>query len=82
MNTYIEERATVKSRVSLLDLTLEASIQDDGMWPRMDGKPIVSVPHNDGLLVYMADDSLDEEIYCMAADFAMRLKGGTLAALD
>ena len=51
MDTYIEERVTVKSQVSLLDLTLEAGIPDDVMWPLMDGKHIVSVPHHEGLLV-------------------------------
>ena len=32
MDTYSEERATVKSQVSLLDLTLDAGIPDDVMW--------------------------------------------------
>ena len=42
----------------LLDLTLERGIPDDVMWPLMDGKHIVYVPHHDGLLVDMADDGL------------------------
>ena len=82
MDTYIKKRAKVKSQVSLLDFTLEIDIPDDMMWPRMDGKHIVYVPHHDGLLEDRADDGLDEEIDGMAADFAMRLKEGTLAALD
>ena len=60
--------------VSSLDLTLETDIVDDVMWPLMDGKHIVSVPHHDGLCVHRVDDGLDEEIDGMAADFAMRLK--------
>ena len=82
MDNYIEERATVKSQMSLLDLTLEAGIPDDVMWLLMDGKYIVSVLHHDGLLEDGVDDGLDEEIDRMAADIAMRLKEGTLAALD
>ena len=82
MDTYIEERATVKSQVSLLDLTLEAGIPVDVMLPVMDGKHIVYVPHHDGLLVDRVDDGLYEEIDGMAADFAMRLNEGTLAVLD
>ena len=82
MDTYIEQRATVMSQVSLLVLTIEAGIPDDVMWPIMDGKHIVSVPHHDGLLVDRVDDDLDDEIYGIGADIAMRLKEGTLAALD
>ena len=82
MDTYIEERVIVKSQVSLLDLTLEASIPDDVMWPFMDGRHIVSVPYHDGFLVDRVDDGLDEEIHGMDDDFAMRLKEGTLAELD
>ena len=41
MDTYIEERVTVKSQVSLLDLTLEASIPDDVMLPFMDDSHIL-----------------------------------------
>ena len=37
------------------------------MWSLIDGKHIVSVPHQDGLFVNRVDDG-------MAADFAMRLK--------
>ena len=48
----------------------------------MDDKHIVSVPHHDEFLVDRVDDGLDEEIDEMAPDFAMRLKEGTLAALD
>ena len=73
---------TVKSQVSLLDLTLEASIPDNVMWPLMDGKHSVSVSHHDGFLVDRVADGLDEEINGMAADFAMWLTEGTLAALD
>ena len=51
------------------------------MCPLIDGKHIVSVPHHDGLFVDMVD-GLNEEIDGMAADFAMRLKEVTLAALD
>ena len=81
MDTCIEERETVKTQVSLLDLTIDAGIQDDVIWLLMGGKHIVSVPHHDGLLVVRVDDDLDEDIDGMA-DFAMRLKEGTLAALD
>ena len=66
----------------LLDLTVEAGILEDVIWPLIDGKHIVSVPHLDGLLVGMVEDSLDEVIDGMAADFAMRLKEITLAVLD
>ena len=62
LDIYIEERATVKSQMSLLDLTIESGIPDDVMWPLMDGKHIVSVPHHDGLLVDRVNDGLDEEI--------------------
>ena len=48
--------------MSLLDLTLEAGILDDVMWPLIDGKHIVSVPHHDGLLVDRFDDVLEEKI--------------------
>ena len=65
---------TVNPQVSLLELTLEAGIPDDVMWPLIDGEHIVSVPHHDGLLVDRVDDGLDEEIGGMASDFAMRLK--------
>ena len=58
-----------------MDLNLGAGIPDVLMWPLTDGKHIVSVPHYDGFLVDRGDDG-------MAADFAIRLKGGTLAALD
>ena len=44
------ERATVNPHVSLLNLTLEAGIPGDVMWPLIDGKHIVSLPHHDGLL--------------------------------
>ena len=50
MDTYIEEMATVKSQVSLLDLKLGAGIPDDVMWPLKDEKHIVTVPHHDGFL--------------------------------
>ena len=66
----------------LLDLTLEAAIPDDVMWPLMDGKHIVSVPHHRELLVDGVDDGLDKEIDGIPADFAMRLKEVTLTALD
>ena len=82
MDTYIEERVTIKSQVSLLDLNFEAGIPDEVIWPLMDGKNIVYVPHHDGLLVDMVNDGLDEEIDGIASDFAMRLEEGTLAALD
>ena len=82
MDTYIEERATDKPQVSLLDLTLEAVMPDNVMWPLIDGKHIVSVAHHDGVLVVRVDDGLDEEIDGMAADFVMRLKEGSLASLD
>ena len=68
--------------MSLLDLTLEAGIPGDVIGSLIDGKHIVSVPHQDGLLVDKVDDGLDEEIDGMAADFAMRTKEVTLAALD
>ena len=42
----------------------------------------MSGPHHDALLVDRVDDGLDEEIDGMAADFTMRLKEVTLAALD
>ena len=77
-----DERVTVNPQVSLMDLTLEAGIPGDVMWSIIDGKHIVSVPHHDGLLVDRVDDGLDEEIDRMAADFAMRWKEVTLAALD
>ena len=77
-----EERVTVNPQVSLMDLTLEAGILGDVMWSLIDGKHIVSVPHHDGLLVDRVDDGLDVEIDRMAADFAMRWKEVTLAALD
>ena len=77
-----EERVTVNPQVSLLDLTLAAGILGDVMWSLTGGKHIVSVPHHDGLLVDRVDDGLDERIDGMAADFAMRLKEVTLAALD
>ena len=48
----------------------------------MYGKHIVSVLHHDGFLVDRVDDDLDEDIDGMTTDFAMRLKKGTLAALD
>ena len=41
----------------------------------------MSVPHHDGLIVDRVDDGLDGEIDGMAADFEMRLKEVTLAAL-
>ena len=71
----LRERVTVKSQVSLLDLTLEASIPDDVMWPFMDGNYIVPVPHHDGSLVDRVDDGLDEEIDGMADDFARTTTG-------
>ena len=58
MDTYIEEWVTVKSQLSLLDLTLETTIPDDVMWPFMDGKHNVSIPHHDGFLVDRVDDGL------------------------
>ena len=64
----------VNPQVSLLNWTLEADIPGDVMWSLIDGKHIVYVPHQDGLLVNRVDDGLDEEIDGMAADFAMRLK--------
>ena len=69
-----EERVTVNPQVSLMYLTLEAGIPGDVMWSLIDGKPIVSVPHHDGLLVDRVDDGLAEEIDRVAADFAMRWK--------
>ena len=42
----------------------------------------MSVQDHNGLLVDRADDDLDEEIDGLAADFAMRLKEVTLAALN
>ena len=42
----------------------------------------MSVPHHDGLLVYIVDDGPDEEIDGIDADFAMRLKEVTMATLD
>ena len=72
------ERATVNPQVSFLDLTLEAGIPDDVMWSIIDGKHIVSVPHNDRLIVDRVDDGLDEEIDGMAADLTMRIKKVTL----
>ena len=48
----------------------------------MDINHIVSVPHHDGLFVDRVDDGLDEEIDGIAAEFAMRLKEGTLAELE
>ena len=68
-----EERATVKHQFSLLDLTIEAGIPDDVIWPLIDGNYIVSVSHHDGQLVSRVDDCLDEEINKMEV---------TLAALD
>ena len=53
--------------MSLLDLTLEAGIPGDVMWSLIDGKHIVSVPHQDGLLVDKVDDGRDGEIDGMAA---------------
>ena len=44
--------------MSFLDLTLEAGIPDDVIWPLIDGKYIVSVSHHDGLLVDRVDDGL------------------------
>ena len=44
------------------DLTIEAGIPGDVMWPLIDGKNIVSVPYHEGLSVDMVDDCLDEEI--------------------
>ena len=82
MYTYIEQMETVKSQVSLLDLTIETGIPGVVMWLLMDSKHIVSVPHHDKLLVDRVDDGLDEEIDGLAVDFVMRLKEGTLAALD
>ena len=46
----------------------QTDIPDDVMWPLMDGKHIVSVPHHDRLLVDGVNDGLDEEIDGMAAD--------------
>ena len=51
------------------------------MWPLMDGKHIVSVPHHDGLLVDMVDDGLYEAINGMAAD-CNAVEEVTLVALD
>ena len=52
----------VNPKVSLLNWTLEAGIPGDVMWSLIDGKHIVSVPHQDGLFVNRVDDCLDEEI--------------------
>ena len=77
-DTYIEARATVKSQV---DLTLDAGFPDDVMWLLMDGNHIVYVLQHDGVFIDRTADGMDEEIDRMAADFAMRLKGDTPAAL-
>ena len=52
------------------------------MWSLINDNHIVSVPHHDGLLVDRVDNGICEEIDRMAADFAMRWKEITLAALD
>ena len=70
-----EDRVTANPQISLLNLTLDASIPGDVMWSLIDGKHIVSVLHHDGLLVVRVDDVLDKEIDGMADDFAMRMKG-------
>ena len=59
------ERATVNHQVSLLNLTLEASIPGDMMWSLIDGRHIVTVPHHVVLFVDMVDDCWDEEIDLM-----------------
>ena len=45
----------------LLDLTVEAGIPGDVMWPLMGGKNIVSVPCHEGLLVDMVKESIKED---------------------
>ena len=45
----------VNPQVSLLNWTLEADIPGDVMWSLIDGKHIVSVPHQDGLFVNRVD---------------------------
>ena len=56
------ERATVNPQASLLNLTIEADIPGVVMWPHIDGKHIVSLPHHDGLFVDSVDDCLIEKI--------------------
>ena len=55
------ERATVNPQVSLLNLTLDTGIWDV-MWPLIDGRHIVSLPHHDGLFVDRVYDCLDERL--------------------
>ena len=47
-----------------------------------DDKYIVPVSHHDVLIVDLVNGGLDEHIDGMAANFAMRMKEITLAALD
>ena len=56
------ERVTVNPQVSLWKFTLEAGTPGDVMWSLIDGKHIVSLPHQDGLFVDRVDDCLDEKI--------------------
>ena len=56
------ERATVNPQVSLLNLTLEAGIPGDVVWPLIEGKHIVSLPHHDGMFVDRVDDFFNEKI--------------------
>ena len=56
------ERATVHPQVSLLNLAHKAGIPGNVMWPLIDGKHIVSLPHHGGLFIDRVDDCLNGRI--------------------
>ena len=57
----IEERVMVNPQVSLLDLIVEAGIPGDAMRALVGGNTIVYVPRQDGFLVDMVNQSIEED---------------------